>query len=54
VACFHAFNDKVAAVVFDALALTPTFTAAFEEREYEGVCCRGDSDEKSSFEPRFV
>jgi hypothetical protein len=45
VACFYAFDDEVAAVVFDALALTPTFTAVFEERENEGVCFHGRHDD---------
>jgi hypothetical protein len=40
VASFHAFDDKVAAVVFDALALAPTFSSSFEKHEHEGVHCR--------------
>jgi hypothetical protein len=48
VACFHAFNDEVAAVVFDALALTPTFLA-FEKNEHEAVHCHGRHDGECSF-----
>ena len=47
-ACLHAFNDEVTAVVFDALALAPTF-AAFEEHEHEGIHCHGRHDEDFSF-----
>ena len=44
VACLHAFDDEVAAVVFDALALAPTFLT-FEEHGHEGLHCRGRYDE---------
>lgn len=47
-ACLHAFNDEVTAVVFDALALAPTF-AAFEKHEHEGLHCHGRHDEDFLF-----
>jgi hypothetical protein len=45
VARFHAFDDEVTAVVFDALALTPTLTPTSKEQEHEGVCFHGRHDE---------